>query len=515
MSSSFGDSGYVLAFDIGTTNVKAGLIDIESFRVVEKVTQKAEVLYPEHGYAEVSPDTLWRQVVSLAKELSSSKYYDDILGVVYSAHMAGVLPIDRDYNPLRNIIIWLDERAAGIPEEVFRGFPKVSGYNLFHLMTFLRLTGGAPSKTGKDPISKMLWIKRFESDIFRSTYKFIDVKGYLILRSTGAIVTSPDEAHLTWLADTRGSSVKWSEKLIRRYGLDISLFPEIKSSVDEAGYLKGDAASELGLKEGIPVFVGAGDLASAAVGSGAVGDYEPHIYVGSSSWIAAHVPKRLLDISHYMGSLASGIPGRYLYIAEQEVAGSALDYISGLVGVEGNYSILDEMAEEVEPGSKGLIFMPWMFGERAPIDDPYVRGGFINLGFDHDRRHLIRAVLEGVAYNIRWSLQYFRNKVSLGEGIKVVGGGIKSDLWCQILADVFNHPVVRMFEPENASLRGAGVFASIGLGKNRSFAEAVSKFGVDRVFRPDRDRSRIYDRFYSVFSSLYKNLKELYRELNA
>jgi len=505
---------YVLAYDIGTTNIKAGIVDLDSFRVVSKSYEKAEVLYPMHGYAEVSPDALWRQVVSLAKKLSSSEYYDEVSGLVFSAHMAGVLPVNSEYSPLRNIIIWLDERAAGLPEEVFRGFPKVSGYNLFHLFSFLRLTGGAPSKTGKDPISKMIWIKRYEGDIYRSTYKFIDVKGYLILKSTGAIVTSPDEAHLTWLSDTRGASVKWSEKLIKRYGLDISQFPEIKNSIDVAGYLLGEAASELGVREGIPVFVGAGDLASAAVGSGAVADYEPHVYVGSSSWIAAHTPKRLLDISHYMGSLASGIPGKYLYIAEQEVAGSALDHISKWVGAEDDYHLLDELAQEIEPGSKGLIFMPWMFGERAPIDDPYVRGGFLNLKFEHDRRYLIRAVLEGVAYNIRWSILYFREKIVLDRGIKVVGGGVKSDLWCQILADVFNHPVVRMFEPENASLRGAAVFASIGLGKYRGFNEAIQRFEVDRVFNPDRERSHKYDRLFKVFSSLYKNLKDIYRELN-
>ncbi len=515
MSSNVGDHGYVLAFDIGTTNVKAGIVELRGFSVVDKVVEKAEVLYPKHGYAEISPDVLWKQVVSLSKKLSSSEYYDRVSAIVYSTHMAGVLPIDRDYNPLRNIIIWLDERSAGLPREVFSGFPMVSGYNLFHLLTFLRLTGGAPSKTGKDPISKILWIKSFEGDIFRSTYKFVDVKGYLILKSSGALVTSPDEAHLTWLADTRGGRVKWSEKLMRRFGLDANLFPEIRYPVEEAGRLNSEAASEMGLEEGIPVYVGAGDLTSAAIGSGAVHDYEPHVYIGSSSWIAAHVPKRLLDINHYMGSLASGIPGKYLYIAEQEVAGSALDFISTVIGLEGDYRLVDDLAGEVEPGSKGLIFMPWMFGERAPIDDPYVRGGYINLGFEHDSRHLLRAVMEGVAYNIRWSLQYFSNKIPLGDGIKAVGGGVKSDLWCQIIADVFQYPVIRVFEPENASLRGGAVFASIGIGLYRDFYEAVSRFGVDRVFKPDLDRSRVYEKFYNVFTSLYKSLKDVYRKLNS
>jgi len=508
------DGKYVLSFDIGSTYVKAGIIDLETFRTVSKAIEPAKIIFPASGYAEVSPDSLWRHVINLSSKLSKNRFYEDVSAVIYTAHMAGVLPIDNGYHPLRNIIIWLDERASGLPREVFKGLFKVSGYNIFHLIRLLRLTGGAPSKTGKDPISKIIWMRDYESDLYRSTYKFVDVKGYLILKSTNSIVTSMDEASLTWLADTRGYRAYWSRELTVRYGIDISMLPDIKYSTDVAGYLTEDASSEMGLREGLPVYVGAGDLTASAVGSGAINDYEPHIYLGTSSWLAAHTPKRLLDISHYMGSILSGIPGKYLYIAEQEVAGSALNHISKILGFNGDYIELDRLAGEVEPGSKGLIFIPWLFGERSPIDDPYVRGGYINLSFEHDSKYLIRAVLEGVAYNIRWSMEYFGVKVPLSKGVKAVGGGIKSDLWCQILADVLGIPIIRMYQPEDAGLRGSAVFVAIGMEVYRDFIDAGSRFKVDRIFNPDPERSKVYEKMYSIYKSLYKRLMRVFHSLN-
>ncbi len=368
------DNKCVLAFDIGTTNMKGAILDLKNFKTLSKYTLKSKVYFPRSGYAEVSPGELWKQIVELTEKLSESRYFENIDALIFTAHMAGVLPIDKDFNPLMNILIWLDERASGYPKSVFEGLIKLSGYNFFHLIDFLRLTGGAPSKTGKDPISKMAWIKEANPEIYESTYKFLDVKGYLILKTTGSIITSCDEAHLTWLADTRSMEVRWSKRLASRYGLDTAKLPEIKKSVDIAGHLNPESADELGIRKNIPVFVGSGDLTSAAIGSGAVSNYEPHIYIGSSSWIAAHVPRRLLDIFHYMGSLMSGIPRRYIFIAEQEVAGSALDYFMELFNMGGKYEEVERLVSEVDLGSSGLIFLPWMFGERAPIDDPYARG---------------------------------------------------------------------------------------------------------------------------------------------
>ena len=504
---------YVMAFDVGTTMIKSALVKADTLEISASRSSRVEVLYPKEGWAEQEPDALWESVVEASRMTLADSGVEpaSVIGLVFGAHMAGVLPVDEEGRPLRNVMIWLDERAAGLPEEVWRGFPKVAGYNLFKLLKFLRITGGAPSKTGKDPISKIIWLRENEPDIYRATSKFLDVKGYLINRATGAFVTSPDEANLTWLADTRDGRAKWSKSLLKDFGISPDLMPEIRLATDVAGKLRPEAADDLGLEPGTPVVVGAGDITVAAVGSGAVGEGELHVYIGTSDWVAGHVSERKTDVSHYIGSLLSAIPGRYLLIAEQEVASAALEWLMDIMGMKGRYDEVEELVREAEPG--GLIFMPWFYGERAPIDDPYVRGGLLNISLDHDRGDLLRAVMEGVALNVRWAYQYVEKLVGRKEQVNLIGGGALFDVWCQILADVLQRELRRMAHPQEAGVRGAAAIAAVGLGVFESFEEAASRFAIEKVFKPSPERADIYDKLFELFVKAYKNTKKIYRAL--
>ena len=509
---------YVLCVDVGTTNIKTALVSIKDFSVGSYVSDRARIIIPDKESAEVDLEDLWNQILNLIKSLldsSSDIEENDIKALIFTAHMAGVAPIDKNGYPLRNALIWLDERAKGLPKKLFSGLIKLEGYNIFNLIEFLRLTGGAPSKTGKDPISKILWIKLYEPEVYQSTFKFLDIKGYLIYSATRKYVTTPDEAHLTWLADTRGTYPKWSIKLFKKYGIDLEKFPNIVSSNEIVGSLKNEVSKDLNLPRDLPVIAGCGDLTSAALGSGAIKENEPHIYIGTSSWIAAHVSKRLLDISHYMGSLYSGIPGKYLYIAEQEIAGGALDYIVELIyGEKVSYEKVNEEVSKAIVGSNKIIFLPWMYGERSPIDDPYIRGGFINLKLSDDKKALIRSVMEGVAYNLRWAFQYFSRKIGWNNAIKFVGGGALSDAWSQILADVLNVKIIRVDQPQFASIRGSAVLASVGLKIYSSFNEAVSHIKYDKIFEPNPKNKRVYDKLFSNFEKIYSSIKNIYKDLN-
>jgi len=508
---------YILSFDVGTTNVKCGIVDVKDFKVIYKKSRPAEVVYPRDGWAEVDPDRLWLQITGLSREVINESKMDieEIKAVIYTAHMAGVLPIDKDGNPLRNIIIWLDERAAGLPKDIWRGVIKISGYNIFKLINFLRITGGAPSKTGKDPISKILWIKENEIDIFDKARYFIDVKGYLIFKSSGNIVTSHDEASLTWLADTRSGKAYWYKPFFKKYGIDIDSFPVIMDSTDIAGKLSHKAAKELNLKTDIPVIVGSGDLTSAAIGSGAVKDKEPHIYIGTSDWIAAHISKRKVDIFHYIGSLFSGIPRKYLLIAEQEVATGALEWFMDMMDIgKGDYNEVDELVKSSSPGSNNLLFFPWLYGERTPIDDPNVRGGLINFSFKHSKGDIFRSIMEGVSFNIRWAYEYFIKMVGKWDVINIVGGGALFDVWCQILSDTLGIKLRRIRDPNDTGLRGNATIASIALGFYKSFEEAVERYSIDKIFNPNYGNKRIYDKLYIEFKKFYKKNKGLYASLN-
>ncbi len=489
----------ILAFDIGTTSLKAAVVD-EKYRVVEFASKKSEILYPKKGWAEIDPERLWSDIAELASQLNVNPE-----AVIFSPHMAGVVPVDAEGNALRNAMIWLDERAAGLPREVFEGFPKIHGYNAFKLLKFLRITGGAPSKTGKDPISKIVWLRENEPDVFAKTTKILDVKGYLIARSCGEFVTSPDEANLTWLADTRGGKARWSGSLLRDFGIDAKLMPAIRSCASIAGMMSRRAASDLGM-DPAPVIVGAGDLTAAAVGSGAVEEGKVHVYIGTSDWVAAHVAERKVDVSHYIGSILSAIDGRYLLVAEQEVAAGALEWAMRMVGID-DYSEIKRLIK----CETSVLFLPWMYGERAPIDDPHVRAAFLNLSLDSSEGEVLRAVMEGVALNIKWAYGYVERLVGRQEIVNVVGGGTLFDEWCQILADAIARPVRRMNDPQHAGLRGSAAIAYVALGRE-TFESAAAKFEVDRIFKPANTER--YDRLLKLFVDAYKKLRRLYRVLN-
>jgi xylulokinase len=498
---------FILAVDVGTTKVKVGLVDPQGFRVVGKVVEDAVVETPRHGWAEVDAELLWDRLCML----SSSIVFEGggrVLGVVFSGHMAGVVPVDKEGNPLRKLIIWLDERAAGYPRGLWSGFPRVKGYNAFMLLEFLRITGGAPGRTGKDPISKILWVRENEPDVWGKTFKVLGTNSFLIAKATGSYVVSPDDASLTWLVDTRGFDFKWHPRLLRRFGLNVDMFPKIMKSTDIAGLLRRDAAECLGLSEGIPVVVGSGDMTSAAIGSGAVEENEIHIYIGTSDWVAAHVARRKLDLFNYIGSIPSGIPGYYLLVAEQEIAGGALDKVLEIIGMKGEYEGALKMAEESGVGARGLLFMPWLYGERAPIDDPNIRGSIVNLSLIHGRGDVVRAVLEGVALNIKWVYGLVERMTRVQEHVNIVGGGAQSNLWCQIVSNAINRVVRRIADPQDATLRGASVIASVALGLT-SFRDATSRFEVDRVFKPDRRAVEYYEKLFKSYVKAYKVLKEL------
>ncbi len=490
----------ILAFDIGTTSIKAALID-ENFEILSLVTKNAKIDFPKSGWAEIDLESLWDDLCELSGKLEKVDFVD---ALIFAPHMAGVVPVDDEGNALMKAMIWLDERAAGYPKDLFSGILKYSGYNLPKLLKFLRITGGAPSKTGKDPVSKILWLRDNEPDIFSKTAKILDIKSYLIGRCCSVFVTSPDEATLTWLADTRGGIARWSESLLKNYDLNPHLFPEIRDSASVAGEMTGNACKDFGIKA--RVIVGAGDLASAAVGSGAVKDGEAHIYAGTSDWVAAHIGKRIVDVPHYIGCLLSAIHRKYLLIAEQEIAGGAIEWAMKNLGIES----YEEVERILKKGN--ILFLPWMCGERSPVDNPSLRGSILNLGLDNDRGEVLNSVMEGIALNIKWAFLHFEKHAGRQESIRAIGGCMLFDKFCQMLADATNRPILRLKEPKYAGLRGAAAISIVAL-QRESFENVTKKFKVEKTFKPS-DRER-YDRLFKLFVKSYKGLKNVYKSLNS
>jgi xylulokinase len=388
---------------------------------------------------------------------------------------------------------------------------------------FLKITGGAPGFNGKDPISHILWIKENQPEIYEKTHKFLNVKDFLIFKCTRNAVTSRDLGHTSWMMNTNPGIFDWSDKILNKFKIDRNKLPDIKKSTDLAGELTTEASKELSLKSGIPVFVCSGDITSSALGSGGILENKLVVCLGTADWVAAHTTKRLRDIPHYMGSISSS-QENYLCLSKQETGASCLDwivrqmFISEIERFEGKsddlYSYLASLIKKIDAGSKNLIFAPWMFGERSPINDPNIRGGFYNLSLDHTREYMLRSVYEGVAYNIKWALFYLERLVGKSEEINCIGGGARSDAWCQILADILERKIIQMEQPDLAAAKGSAIISMVGLGILKDFPDAIPLIKVKKIFTPNTDNKEIYEKIFKEYVNIYRRNKKMFKNLN-
>ncbi len=518
----------VIAHDVGTSGNKASIVDSEG-HVLATAVAHYPVLYSEPGWAEQDPERHWWQAVcKTTRDVveRSGMRPADISAITFATQMMGVIPVDKTGTPLMNCMTWLDTRAARQNRDIAR--------SPIRMLRMLRITGGIPS--GKDSIGKILWVKQMRPEIFEKTHKFLDCKDYLIYRCTGEYVTSFDCASVTWFMDSRND--RWSSTILGWMGLDEDRLPELRASTHVIGTLTADAASQLGLTTQTQVVNGAGDMTAAAVGSGAVRERQVHLYAGSSAWLGAHVKERKLDIFTYTGSIKSAIPGLFFMVAEQESAGACLkhlreqmhcnlcQYITDLASprcrecIEGRqnpYKTLDEVAVLAPAGSDGLLFAPWLFGERSPLNDHTVRGGYFNLSLSHEKRHMVRAVMEGVAYHTRWMFDGIQKRRMLGrvDRVNMIGGCANSDLWPQIFADVLEVPVHRMANPLEAGSIGVAMVAMVGIGEIPDFETAAERISVDRVFEPNPDNMPKYRHLFRLMKDYYRRNKSLWRRTNA
>lgn len=516
-----------LAVDLGTSGCKSAIITL-SGKVLgwEFIEVPLKVL--PNGGAEQDPRDWWNAFLLTSRKLISKNLVnvEDILAICCSTQGEGTVAVDRDGNTLTNCIMWMDMRGADHLKKITGGFPEVAGYDAGKLVRWINLTGGAPSLTGKDPAAHMLFIRDEHPEIYNMTYKFLNVLDYMNLCLSGRFVATPDSILTSWVTDNRDSAnVKYSPVLVKNSGIVADKFPEIVPCDSIIGDLKPEVAESLGLKPGVKVVAGAIDTTSAAIGSGAVGDYEGHLYIGTSSWIAAHVPFKKTDIGSSLASVPCAIPGKYLMIIMQTTAGGNLTFLRDKIlyykdellreeHVPDVYRIMDRIAERVPAGSHGVIYTPWIFGERSPVEDRYVRASILNLSLENSREDIIRAFLEGVALNTRWMLgpaeKFLGRKL---EALNIVGGGAKSTVWCQIFADVMNLPIRQVKDPIEVNVRGAAFIAAEALGLLK-FSDLQHNVEYETIFTPNPANRAVYDKIFAEFVRYYHQTKDIYKRLN-
>jgi xylulokinase len=521
------DDSYVLAIDLGTSGPKVALVSIQGELVGSEFEETQLFLLPDGG-AEQSPAGWWHAITIAVKRLLGKGLVsnDSIVAIATTGQWSGTVPVDQDGAALGNAIIWMDARGAPFIKQITEGFLNVEGYAPEKLYKWLQLTGGIPAQAGKDPIAHILYLKHEHADLYNRTYKFLEPVDYIGMRLTGQMAASFNTIVLHWLTDNRDiNNIPYNDTLIRISTIDRAKLPTLKPVNSVLGYLSPDIAREWGLREDVRVVMGSPDIHSAAIGSGAVRDYETHLYIGTSSWLTCHVPFKKTDIVHSLAALPSAIPGRYLLTDEQETAGACLqflrdnilfhnDELSNGEKPENVYKLFDRIAERTPAGSEKMIFTPWLYGERAPVDDHLVRGGFFNQSLQTTREHMVRAVFEGVAYNSRWLLKYVERFIKHPvDGINFVGGGAKSDIWCQIHADILNRQIRQMKDPIEVNVRGAALLASAALGY-LDYTEIGSCVGVAHTYMPNPDHRKLYDELFGEFIAIYRNNKKIYARLN-
>jgi xylulokinase len=422
-----------------------------------------------------------------------------------------------DGEPLADAVIWLDSRGARHARSLAGGLVRVAGYEPRKLALWLRRTGGAPSLSGRDALGHILWLRAERPEIYASAHWFLEPLDWLGLKLSGRAATTAVTATLHWVTDTRdAAAVRYDDELIGLAGMRRDQLPELLPSNAVLGPLTQAARVDLGLPEAVPVVAGTPDTMSAAIGSGAVADHAAHLYVGTSAWLSCHVRYKRTDPLHSVASLPAALPGRYLVSTEQQTAGVAFERLRDLLlpGAE-DFAELEALAASAEPGSGGLVFTPWLNGERTPVDDHLVRGGLHNLTLHTTRADVARAVLEGVALNARW-MQRAVERFCLRklDPIAFVGGGALSPLWAQIMADALGRSIHRVEDPVSANVRGAALLAWVALGELRA-EDLHGRAAVAEVHAPDPGRRATYDELYKAFRTLYRTGRRARRRLAA
>ncbi|WP_138263187.1 xylulokinase [[Clostridium] hylemonae] len=494
---------YLLGIDIGTSACKVAVFD-ENGQVKAGASGAYNVYYPHPGWAEQNPEEWWQAVCSAVKAAmeKSGIRPGSVAGIGIDGQSWSAIPIDAEGKVLANTPIWMDTRAAGICEETGA---RVGEKRIFDVC-------GNPFKPSYST-PKVLWYKEQMPDVYRKTDKILQSNSYIAFKLTGEVTQELTQGYGHHCFCMRQGT--WDMEMCRDLGIDPDMLPAICASHDVIGTVTAKAAKECGLMEGIPVVAGALDAACGTLGAGAVHPGETQEQGGQAGGMSIcmdtyKADERLILSFHAVpgqwilqgGTVGGGGVMRWL---EHEFA----DYerMKGKETGKSSLELFNELAGEVPAGSDGVVFLPYMSGERSPIWDPDAKGVYYGLDFSKTKGHFIRAAMEGVAFSLRHNLDVAEQAGASVSELRSMGGSANSLLWTQIKADVTGKRIV-VPSSDTATTLGAVILAGVGVGMYKSFGEAVKKTVAEkRYHEPDPDTQEVYTRNYKVYRKLYENLK--------
>ncbi len=512
---------FVLAVDLGTGGPKVGL-----------VSTRGEIRWWEHhpvattrgpgGAATQDAEEWWRLVVDGTRRglVATGLEGADVVAVAVTGQWASTVPVDEHGAPVGDCVMWMDSRGRDLSRAVVGG--PVSGYAPVALATWVRRSGGAPSTNGDDPLGHLLHLEHEQPAVARRARWYLEPVDYLTMRFTGVAAASHMSMTAAWLTDNRRLDLlAYDPTLLRRSGVAAAKLPPLVASGSVVGTVQPSVAEELGISADAQVVTGLPDLHGTTIGSGCVAPYETHLSIGTTAWIACPLPEKKTDVLRQLAAVP-GVGVRadapYVLADNQESAGRSLQWYrdavgSGVSGSVPSYDEITALAGTAPAGSSGVVFTPWIAGERSPVDDRSARGGFHNVSVATTGADLARSVLEGVALNARWLLvaaEHFAGRRL--EPLRLVGGGAQSELWCRIVADVCDRTVERVAEPLLCGLRGAALAAGLALGDVDDDLRHLVP--VDLTLEPDASNRAVYDRLFAELPRLYRSQRRMFHRLN-
>jgi xylulokinase len=495
-----------LCIDLGTGGPKIGLVTLEGKLLTHEI-HHVPTVFTNDGGAVQDAELWWSIIGDATRRLVRLPGIDAhrVKAVAVTGQWASTVPVDANGLPTGPCLTWLDTRGAHYSRKAVGG--KVQGYNPRKALHFIRKSAGAPSTSGGDPISQILYLMAEEPDVVARTRWFMEPVDYLTMRFTGIASATHASRLAMWMTDTRQlSRYDYDAALLSAVGLSSECLPPLLPFGHIIGNVSTRVASDLGLSPDTVVITGVPDLHAAALGSGATDHYATHLALSTTSWISCPFPKKKTDILHSIATAPGLTNDSYLIINNQETGARALEWFQGILAGSGtamSFAEMTTLASSSPPGANGVIFTPWLTGERSPVDDKKARAGFTNLAVTSTTADLIRAVLEGVAANSAWLFTYVEKFAgSTLSPIRLLGGGAQSSLWCQIYADTLGREVEQVREPMVAQLRGVAMLASISLGRVQ-LRDIASHTTPGTTFGPNPDDAGSYRERRDQLPSLY------------
>lgn len=504
---------YLLAHDLGTSGCKASLFTPD-LSLMGSVTISYLTSYPNVDWAEQDPWAWWTAFCKGTRALleRSGTRAEQILSVSFSGQMMGCVAVDAGERPLGPAIIWADQRSRQEAAVLHDGVGAERVY---------AVTGNRLHPTY--PICKFMWFKANRPEAYERTKHFLQAKDFVVLRLTGEWVTDYSDASTTGAWDLRAR--RWSCELLEAAGLDLAKFPRCHPSGTVVGRVRDEVTAEAGLVAGTPVVLGGGDGPCSTVGTGVVEEGQAYVYLGSSSWISLASREPAFDAAQRTFNVCHLDPGLVNLFGTMQCGGGALRWFADTVGVTetalervgfNRYALLDAEAQRARPGAGGVLFLPYLMGERSPHYNTDASGAFLGLTFQARREDLARAVLEGVGHNLRLILDAFREQGLPITEVRAIGGGASSSVWLQVLADILGETIWRVEAPNEATARGAAAAGAVALGLMTSYREAAKFIRRTDAFHPSSEERvrQVYACSHHLFQQAYKALHPFYPALH-